>query len=46
MPFAQGALGFVPMLAVGTWFVVFIVLGVVVFAYAIYYLIFRIGKEP
>ncbi|HEU4355066.1 MAG TPA: hypothetical protein VFT27_05705 [Actinomycetota bacterium] len=46
MPFAQGALGVMQVLAVGTWFLVFIILGVAVFAYAIYYLIFRLGKEP
>ena len=46
MPFVQGAIGFMPMLAkTGTWFIVFIVLGVVVFAYAIYYLLFRMGKN-
>ena len=46
MAFAQGALGVMQMLALGTWFVVFIILGIAVFAYAIYYLIFRLGKEP
>lgn len=46
MPFVQRAIGVMPMLALGTWFLVFIVLGVVLFGYAIYYLIFRVGKEP
>jgi hypothetical protein len=44
--FVQGSLGVAPVLAwkVGTFTIIGIILGVILAIYAIYYLIFKLGK--